>query len=142
MRFWDSSALTSLAIEEPRSGRCRDLARTDSSIVVWALSRTEVISAICRKLRQNEMNTLAARMALRRLDRMSAAWTEVDALVLVRERAERLLATHPLHAADSLQLAAALVLVDDRPRRFPFVTADNTLAESADKEGFEVIMPE
>jgi len=142
MRFWDSSALVSLALEEPRSARCRDMVRHDQSIVVWALTRTEMVSAVRRKQRQAEIDDAATKTALRRIDLLSAHWTEVDALVLVRERAERLLATHALHAADALQLAAALILVDERPRRVQFVTADETLAQSAGKEGFEAIVPE
>jgi predicted nucleic acid-binding protein len=79
--------------------------------------------------------------AIRRLDALSAHWLEVDGLDAVRTRAERLLAVHPLRAADSLQLAAALVLSKDRPR-WPFVTGDIQLARVAELEEFDVIVPE
>jgi hypothetical protein len=55
-------------------------------------------------------------IALRRLDARAARWTEVADIEHVRERAERLLAVHPLRAADALQLAAALALCDKRAR--------------------------
>jgi predicted nucleic acid-binding protein len=67
------------------------------------------------------------------------SWIEIDDLRAVRRRAQRLLETHELRAADSLQLAAALVLVSDRPERFPFLTLDERLAEAADREGFDVV---
>jgi len=44
MRFWDSSALVPLIVEEERSSRCRVLRRADRTMVVWALSRTELVS--------------------------------------------------------------------------------------------------
>jgi uncharacterized protein len=83
----------------------------------------------------------AAMQAGKRLDALSTAWTEVDGLSAVRARAERIVAVHPLRAADSLQLAAALVLSRERPR-WPFVTSDRQLASVAELEGFEVIVPE
>ena len=69
-------------------------------------------------------------------------WTEVDSLPPVRERADRILAIHPLRAADALQLAAALVLTDERPRAFSFVTTDKRLGDAASAEGFEVAVPQ
>jgi len=65
----------------------------------------------------------------------------VDALTAVRDRADRLLGVHPLRAAAALQLAAALVLTQERPTGWLFVTADVRLAAVAAAEGFEVISP-
>jgi hypothetical protein len=87
------------------------------------------------------MERAAAMQANKRLDALAAAWTEVDGLVAVRARAERVVAVHPLRAADALQLAAALVLSKECPR-WPFVTGDRQLASVAELEGFQVIVPE
>jgi len=57
----------------------------------------------------------------------------------VRDRARRLLEIHPLRAADSLQLAAALVASEEKPSQLPFVSLDRNLARAAEKEGFELI---
>ena len=54
------------------------------------------------------MEQAGAVLAIRRLDALAAHWIEVDGLDAVRARAERILAVHPLRAADALQLAAAL----------------------------------
>lgn len=141
MRFWDSSAIVPLIVEEASSPACRGLLRTDRAIAVWALSRVEVLSAVWREVRAGSMDRAAATQAGRRLDSLSAAWTEVDGLSAVRGRAERIVAVHPLRAADALQLAAALVLSRERPR-WPFVTSDRQLASVAELEGFDVIVPE
>jgi hypothetical protein len=79
--------------------------------------------------------------AKRRLDAVAGHWIEIDGLSAVRARAERILAVHPLRAADALQLAAASVLSRDRPH-WPFVTGDMQLARVAELEGFDVIVPE
>jgi len=41
---------------------------------------------------------------------------------------------------DSFQLAAALVWCQEKPRRRPFVTADERLAKAAEKAGFSEIL--
>jgi predicted nucleic acid-binding protein len=77
--------------------------------------------------------------ARNRLQALVESWIEIDDLRTVRQRAQRLLETHPLRSADALQLAAALVLVSDRPERVSFVTLDDRLGEAAEREGFEVV---
>jgi len=74
-----------------------------------------------------------------KLDRLSADWTETVDYEGTSRRAERLLLLHPLSAADVLQLAAALVAVEERTRGFGFVTLDERLAAAAEKEGFSVV---
>ena len=142
MRFWDSSALVSLVLEEPRSRRCRELLRADSAVVVWAFTRVEVVAAVRRRRRERAITDREASEATDRLDRAAARWTEVVELSPVRDRAERLLAVHPLRAADALQLGAALYATRERPRRRAFVTSDDLLAEAAADEGFDVIVPQ
>lgn len=141
MRFWDSSALLPLMVEENRSVACRALRRTDRVTVVWALTRVELVSAIRRLVRESLLAAPDASVALRRMETLASAWTEIDALTVVRERGERLLGGHALTAADAMQLGAALVLVRDRPKSRAFVTADERLARAAEAEGFDVIVP-
>jgi prevent-host-death family protein len=50
-----------------------------------------------------------------------------------------LLRTHPLHAADSLQLAAALVLDEAGLAGLPFACSDSRLAAAAEAEGLRVV---
>jgi len=56
----------------------------------------------------------------------------------VRESAGRVLLLHPLRAADSLQLAAALLWARSRPAGHDFVCLDERLREAASREGFVV----
>jgi hypothetical protein len=123
VRFWDASGLVPLLVEEAHSKACRKLLRSDPRIVVWTSTRTDVTAAE------------------RRLDALACKWAEIDALLLVREQAERLLRVHALRAADALQLAAAVIAVDHRPRGRPFVCLDDRLGLAADAEGFDVVHP-
>jgi uncharacterized protein len=56
----------------------------------------------------------------------------------VRRTAERLLRVHPLCAADSLQLAAALIDADHDPVTLEIVSLDARLTSAARREGFVV----
>jgi len=51
VRFWDSSALVALVVEEAQSERARELLRVDPTVAVWVLTRTEIVSALRRKQR-------------------------------------------------------------------------------------------
>jgi hypothetical protein len=56
----------------------------------------------------------------------------------VRRRAARLVAVHPLRAADALQLAAALLWCEEQPHNEGFVCLDDRLRDAARNEGFDV----
>jgi hypothetical protein len=53
--------------------------------------------------------------------------------------AQRLLRVHPLRAADSLQLAAAIVAAEGDPATLEFVGLDDRLNDAAAREGFRVV---
>ena len=141
MRFWDTSAIVPLILEEPASKACRRELRADSGMVVWILTRVEVMSAIRRRARDGSLTAAEAATALRRLEERGARWTEVESVAAVRLRAERLLALHPLCAADALQLGAALTYFAELPRDRVFLTRDRELAAAAAREGFTVVEP-
>ena len=73
------------------------------------------------------------------LTALAGEWSEVQPSDLVRQRAERLLMVHSLRAADSLQLAAALIWTEGATAGAEFVCLDQNLKEAALKEGFTVL---
>lgn len=139
MRFWDSSAVVPLLLEEPSSDTVRSLLREDAAMVAWRLAGTEVVSALWRRRRADELDEAARRSAEQGLALLESRWTSVEDAAYVDRRARRLLAAHPLRAADALQLAAALVACDERSDVLPFVTLDDRLAEAGRREGFVVV---
>jgi hypothetical protein len=139
VRFWDTSALLPLFVSEPATARVERWLRADPEVVVWMLARVELLSALARR-RRNEPRAARRLHAVR--DEVLAAseqWSEITAIELVRRHAERIVETHPLRAADALQLAAALVAAEENPATLEFVTLDERLAEAARREGFRVL---
>lgn len=107
MRFWDSSAVTPLLVEEADSARREATLREDASMLVWYGTLAEIESALCRRLRENPGWAGEAAIAREKLRYLADAWTEVEPTRAIRSRALRLLRVHPLRAADAFQLAAA-----------------------------------
>ena len=142
MRFWDTSALIPLFVSEPVTARVERWLRADPAVVVWTLTRVEVLSSLAR--RRREEPTAARRIASARREFLAAweRWSEVTAVEDVRRRAERIVETHPLRAADALQIGAALVAAEDHPASLEFATLDHRLADTAEREGFRVLSPE
>jgi predicted nucleic acid-binding protein len=138
MRYWDASAIVPLCVQEDSSARLRALAGAEP-IVTWCLSIVEVKSAIERRARDGSLKPDAREKALAGLRELAEAWTEVATIGPVRERVLRLLAVHALRAADAVQLAAALVVTEDRPTGHSFVSSDGRLCAAAQREGFVAV---
>lgn len=140
MRFWDTSALVPLVVDEPATPAIRALIAEDRDLVVWMLTSVELLSVLARLGRTCEglEDVLpGVRLDVMELFTRCAAVTHVEG---VRRRAERLVGVHPLAAADALQLGAALIASGDRPETLEFVTLDRPLARCAQLEGFRVRM--
>ena len=139
MKFWDTSALAPLLIDEPSTPSMRALVAADPDVIVWTFSSVELLSVFGRLGRQTP--ALADLLPGVRLDAMDLFrhWTTVTHVEGAKRRAERLVGVHPLSAADALQLGAALLASGDRPETLPFVTLDRNLARAAQLEGFRVV---
>lgn len=141
MRFWDSSALVPLLVQEPSSGTVLRMYEDDPELIVWWATSVECVSALARLEREGSLASGGMAGAFERLDAIAAAWREVLPVADVRRTATRLLRVHPLRAADALQLAAALVASELHPETLPLVTLDVPLAAAAEREGFRVLAP-
>ena len=139
MRFWDTSAIVPLLVEERSSQTLRALHRDDPLMVVWWGIHTECASALARIDRDGLIDTQSLRVGHKRLSQLLANWEEVDPNDEVRDTAARFLRVHPLRAADALQLAAAYLAAERRPGSLELVTLDERLAVAAQKEGFGVV---
>lgn len=138
MRFWDSSAIVPLIVEEADTALRRRQLEADGRMLVWYATWAEIESALCRKDREVAGIGDSVEAARTRLVRLAASWTEIEPTQQVRARALRLLRTHALRAADAFQLAAALVVFRERTAAHDFLTGDARLREAARAEGFRV----
>ena len=139
MRFWDSSALLPLLVKESTTPFLLELKKSDHEIVVWWGTETECLSALARREREGGLDRTAVSLAEENLAKILSRSYEVQPTTEVRRIARRLLMTHPLRAADALQLASALFFSGIQAPELPFVTLDKNLASSAGKEGFSLI---
>lgn len=141
MRFWDSSALIALVVREPGTAAVERWLREDPDVIVWTLTRVELLSALARRRRGEPRAARRLLRARREILEAWPQWSEVTAVDLVRRHAERLVEAHPLSAADALQLGAAMVAADEDPASLDFATLDRAQADAADREGFRVLTP-
>ncbi|MBM5811002.1 MAG: type II toxin-antitoxin system VapC family toxin [Gammaproteobacteria bacterium] len=139
MRFWDSSAIVPLIVTEADSAVVLELGPEPEAMYVWWGTRVEVAAALSRRARADQRAGQDWQRCHLALSRLAEGWREVLPNELVRDTAMRLLRRHELRAADSLQLAAALVASGDEPGGAEFVTLDERLRRAAGNEGFSLL---
>ncbi|WP_447969107.1 type II toxin-antitoxin system VapC family toxin [Nitrospira sp. M1] len=102
MKFWDTSVLLPISLQEPQPTQVKNLIKQDDDIVVWWGTLVEGYSVFAR-LRREEVLTQNDEFQSRQiLTRLAGAWTEVRPSNPVRDHAGRVLLLHPLRAADAL----------------------------------------
>ncbi len=135
--FWDASALAPLCVQEGTTNQVRRHLRQYAPVVWWG-SVVEVHSAIARLHREAALSLSERDGALSRLALLTQGWREILPDDALRNIAGRLLDTYSLRAADSLQLAAALIWCQQRPEGKTFICGDRRLSEAAESAGFVV----
>ena len=138
MKFWDSSAVVALLVDEPAQAIVQRELELDPGMIVWWATRVECVSALVRRERDQSIDAASTRKALDQLRKLGDEWHEVLPTRVLRNAAERLLRVHVLRAADALQLAAALTAAADDPSTLEFFCLDERLKDAAEREGFRV----
>jgi uncharacterized protein len=138
VRFWDTSGVLPLLLEQEATPRMVDLLADDAGMAVWWGTSVECVSAATRLRREERLTVAEEEQVLALIDRFRAGWLEILPSEEVRRGAARLLRVHVLKAADALQLAAARVWAGDVADG-ELVTLDERLALAARLEGFRVL---
>jgi predicted nucleic acid-binding protein len=138
MKFWDTSAIILLLAEEPAREGLLAVLDDDPQIVAWWGTSIEIASALARREREKLIGAADFEAAMAAIHLLADGWHEILPSDAVRRTAERLLRAHPLRAADSLQLAAALIAADHDPTTLELVCLDARLTSAARREGFKV----
>lgn len=137
MRYWDTSGIVPLLLEQEATAGVVELLAADPDMVVWWGTGVECASAAARLRREERLTRAEEEQVLTLLDRFREGWLEILPSDDVRSRAIRLLRTHALKAADALRLAAAQVWAGEMAGA-ELVTFDERLAVAARIEGFRV----
>ncbi len=135
--FWDASALVPLCVQEATTNQARQHLRRFAPVVWWG-SVVEVHSAIARLHREAVIAPSERDGALARLSLLGQGWREILPNDALRNLAGTLLDTYTLRAADSLQLAAALIWCQQRPEGKIFICGDHRLSNAAKSAGFSI----
>ena len=138
MRFWDTSALIPLMLEEAESDRMRALLAEDGAIAIATITPLEIASVLWRRRHAGQLGVEEHHQADAMFAELSARWNQVTSMTLILRKALDVVTRHPLRTLDAIQLAAAIVLCDE-PACLTLVTLDRDLAAAARAEGFEVL---
>src|SRR5439155_18979674 len=74
MRFWDSSAIVPLLLQEAATAAMRTLLDEDPDMVVWPMTSLEVTSALWRRARAGKLEERARAGAAEALAELETVW--------------------------------------------------------------------
>jgi predicted nucleic acid-binding protein len=139
MKFWESSAIVPLFVDQAGSAPVRKVLEGDEELTVWWGTWVECQGAWVRLRREGAIAPEVAADLRERFDELRSRWGEIQASADVRDAAVLLLHRYPLRAADALQLGAALTWASGATSRRDFVSLDDRLRAAAEREGFTVL---
>jgi uncharacterized protein len=132
--FADSSALAKRYITDEKSEAFDQLLQSANTLAVSVLCLPEIISALCRRVRERFLTRsdyVSIRAALEEDLADATAIAMIDEVLL---RAVALLEAHPLRASDAIQISSALVWEADI-----FASADTRQCAAARAAGLKVV---
>ena len=132
--FFDTSALTKRYVEEEGSEQVRALCAEADALGVSVLVLPELISTLCRLVREGRLSSEGYRSLKSAVQADLADADLCDLSQKIFEQALRCLEDHPLRTLDALHVGSALVYQPDL-----FVSADRRQAEAANHEGLRVM---
>ena len=133
--FWDSSALIPLCVEQKQSDRSTALFAAHG-IAVWWSTPVEMISGLMRLMRMGEIGPDELLAGKQLAQTIATTWVSIQPSARIAEAACSLLESHPLGAADALQLAAAMEWCEGSQKGNVFLTFDKRLRAAAGLAGF------
>jgi predicted nucleic acid-binding protein len=132
--FFDTSALSKRYVEEPGSEQVRSLSSTADALGVSVLVVPELISTLCRLVREGRLSPENYQSLKSAVQTDLADADLCDLSQDAFDQALHCLERHPLRALDALHVGSALVYQPDI-----FVSADRRQIEAADREGLAVL---
>ena len=77
MRFWDTSALLPLLVDEPARERLFALLDEDSEVLAWWATPVEIVSTLARREREEVLTAEQVAAALAAARVLSESWHEI-----------------------------------------------------------------
>ena len=134
--YFDTSSLLKFIIKEIGSEENLNIWNFSDEKVCSQLTRTEMHSALMRKVREGSISASAMRARLNAMDKLFADVVLVDITSEVIDASCELVKELPLKSADAIHLATALVVRADL-----FSSSDKKLCAAASESGIAVTDP-
>jgi len=135
--FWDSSALVVLCVKQAFTLQA-EMFESKYDMVVWWLTPVEIMSALAQIRRAGQITDAQFPLAKVEAERIARRWQMIRPVQEIVVRAQTLLESHPLRAADAVQLATAIEWCEGRPQGSVFLSFDRRLREAARLTGFSL----
>jgi len=134
--YFDTSSLLKFIIKEIGSEENLNIWNFSDEKVCSQLTRTEMHSALMRKVREGSVSASAMRARLNAMDKLFADVVLVDITSEVIDASCELVKELPLKSADAIHLATALMVRADL-----FSSSDKKLCAAASESGIAVTDP-
>jgi predicted nucleic acid-binding protein len=134
--YFDTSSLLKFIIKEIGSEENLDIWNFSDEKVCSQLTRTEMHSALMRKVREGSISASAMRARLNAMNKLFADVVLVDITSEVIDASCELVKELPLKSADAIHLATALMVRADL-----FSSSDKKLCAAASESGIAVTDP-
>ena len=134
--YFDTSSLLKFIIKEIGSEENLNIWNFSDEKVCSQLTRTEMHSALMRKVREGSISASAMRARLNAMDKLFADVILVDITSDVIDASCELVKEFPLKSADAIHLATALMVRADL-----FSSSDKKLCAAASESGIAVTDP-
>jgi len=134
--YFDTSSLLKFVIKEIGSEENLNIWNLSDEKVCSQLTRTEMHSALMRKVREGSVSASAMRARLNAMDKLFADVVLVDITSEVIDASCELVKELPLKSADAIHLATALMVRADL-----FSSSDKKLCAAASESGIAVTDP-
>jgi predicted nucleic acid-binding protein len=134
--YFDTSSLLKFIIKEIGSEENLNIWNFSDEKVCSQLTRTEMHSALMRKVREGSISASAMRARLNAMDKIFADVVLVDITSEVIDASCELVKELPLKSADAIHLATALMVRADL-----FSSSDKRLCAAASESGIAVTDP-
>ena len=134
--YFDTSSLLKFVIKEIGSEENLNIWNFSDEKVCSQLTRTEMHSALMRKVREGSISASAMRARLNAMDKLFADVVLVDITSEVIDASCELVKELPLKSADAIHLATALMVRADL-----FSSSDKKLCAAASESGIAVTDP-
>jgi predicted nucleic acid-binding protein len=134
--YFDTSSLLKFVIKEIGSEENLNIWNLSDEKVCSQLTRTEMHSALMRKVREGSISASAMRARLNAMNKLFADVVLVDITSEVIDASCELVKELPLKSADAIHLATALMVRADL-----FSSSDKRLCAAASESGIAVTDP-